>query len=524
MGVQPQLLVPWSDRRREFGAALGVLRTTLPVPPDQGAFTAFRAELLGARWPRRALALSAALHALFVFVPLPGFLTRAPQVPAGLRAARIEYDLRWTGARLLPPIAPPRHTQKKISVSGKKAPPPRRGADVQQAQTIISNPPEPNHPRQTLLTQFGLEKRVAPRDVHLPNMVIPPSPAAAPLAELDLRRLRAAATPTTTPLPPRPKKPLALAETKVENLSPKLAVEATSGGAATPAPEVGSAFSLAGAGEVTAPGIIALSAQPAPPRPVLELPEANLRARFSTGPHAEPGSPAGVPGGAPEVAGGPGGESGGAGSLSVPGVFVASAGPVPPGPVVVGPTGANSSPSPMAGAPATKPDLRALARRESPDDKDIERRAEEMIEGLAPGSRPRGGRRVYTLLINLPNLTSQTGSWVLRFAELGEAGATAAGGAADFALEAPVAVKKVDPRYPGEARRQRLEGVVFLYGIIREDGSVDSVRVVRSVHELLDANAVAAFERWRFEPGRKNGVPVALEVVVEIPFRLTRLF
>jgi outer membrane biosynthesis protein TonB len=40
----------------------------------------------------------------------------------------------------------------------------------------------------------------------------------------------------------------------------------------------------------------------------------------------------------------------------------------------------------------------------------------------------------------------------------------------------------------------------------------------------VDASAVAAFQRWIFQPGRKNGAPIALEVVVEIPFRLQSLF
>jgi TonB family protein len=53
---------------------------------------------------------------------------------------------------------------------------------------------------------------------------------------------------------------------------------------------------------------------------------------------------------------------------------------------------------------------------------------------------------------------------------------------------------------------------------------VESVQVVRSLDESLDASAVEAFRRWVFEPGRKNGLPVPLEVVVEIPFRLARLF
>lgn len=147
-----------------------------------------------------------------------------------------------------------------------------------------------------------------------------------------------------------------------------------------------------------------------------------------------------------------------------------------------------------------------------------------MLQGIGPGMRAgvtAGGRRIYTVYINMPNLTSQTGSWVLRFTEPGEASASAPGGAADgFPLEAPTPMFKVDPKYPGAARRAGLEGTVFLYGIIQADGTVDSVELVRGVHQLLNQSAVEAFRRWRFQPGRKNGIPVALEVVVEIPFRL----
>lgn len=538
MGGQatPQLLVEWADRRGQFQDAVRVLRTALPVLPPQSALAAFRADVVGRGWPARALGASLALHALFVVIPLPEFLRRASPVPAGLRAVRLQYDLRWAGnARLLPPIVPKRAAKRSASLAGKREKPmPRRGADIRQPQIIISDPPAPNHPRQTLLTQFGLEKvRVPPRDFRLPNMVIPPSPQVSPAPELDLRRLRATLAVPGAPATPQPRRPklaseLTLAEARIENRFPRLAVESGGGAApAAPAPEVGAAASLPGGGDLAAPGVIALSATPAAPRPVLELPDANLRARFTAGPFDASGSPGGVPGSAPEIGGGArgeglGGEGVGVGGLSVPGVFVSNAGPAPPGPVVVGPAtnGAIGTSAP----PAARPDLRARARREPPDNKSVEQRAEEMMEGPGRGARPRGGRRVYSVLINMPNLTSQTGSWVLRFAELGERATSAGGAAESFALEAPVAVRKVDPRYPAQARRDHLEGVVFLYGVIREDGTVESVRVVRSVHALLDENAVAAFQRWQFAPGRKNGAPVALEVVVEIPFRLSRLF
>jgi protein TonB len=125
------------------------------------------------------------------------------------------------------------------------------------------------------------------------------------------------------------------------------------------------------------------------------------------------------------------------------------------------------------------------------------------------------GKQVYTVYINMPNLSSGAGSWVLRFSELGERPA-----GEDAELTAPVARRKVDPGYDPDAVRERFEGVVVLYAIIGHDGTVGSVKVVRGLDPRLDENAVRALERWQFDPARRNGTPVDLEAVVHIPFSL----
>lgn len=77
------------------------------------------------------------------------------------------------------------------------------------------------------------------------------------------------------------------------------------------------------------------------------------------------------------------------------------------------------------------------------------------------------------------------------------------------------------PEYPEELRRLRITGTVWLRVTVEADGSVRRVSVERSSgHPQLDASAVAAVERWRFEPARRLGVPVALEVRVPITFTL----
>jgi TonB family protein len=126
-----------------------------------------------------------------------------------------------------------------------------------------------------------------------------------------------------------------------------------------------------------------------------------------------------------------------------------------------------------------------------------------------------GSRKFYSMTINMPNLNSAGGSWVIRFAELQN-------NREKGDLAAPVAVQKVDPAYPLELMRRNVQGTVTLSAIIRSDGSVGDVRVLQGVDDQLDAYARAALTHWRFEPATKNGNAVDLEAVVAIPFRVSR--
>lgn len=134
-----------------------------------------------------------------------------------------------------------------------------------------------------------------------------------------------------------------------------------------------------------------------------------------------------------------------------------------------------------------------------------------------------GAKRVYTLHVNMPNLTSASGSWILNFAELNEeeSGGAPKVGRTDSAedLAGLVPLRKVDPKYPPELRTGHVDGEVILYAIIRKDGSVDSIQLVHSVDPILDANAMEALAQWKFRPAERRGEPVDLEAVVHIPFR-----
>jgi TonB family protein len=125
------------------------------------------------------------------------------------------------------------------------------------------------------------------------------------------------------------------------------------------------------------------------------------------------------------------------------------------------------------------------------------------------------GSTVYTLAIDMPNITSYDGSWTVRFTELG-------GSSPDDILTAPLPLRKVDPKYDPSAAAEGIQGKVLLYAVIGRDGRVGQVRLVQGIDERLNLNAVAAFSKWEFQPATKNGVPVDLEAVVQIPFRLRK--
>jgi TonB family protein len=118
----------------------------------------------------------------------------------------------------------------------------------------------------------------------------------------------------------------------------------------------------------------------------------------------------------------------------------------------------------------------------------------------------------------MPNMASATGSWIVRFAEL-NAEKVVAGAPLASDLSSPQPLRKVDPHYPPALVAARIQGEVVLYAIIRRDGTVDSVQVLKRLEPQLDRNAMDAFSRWQFRPAERNGDPVEIEAVITIPFR-----
>lgn len=87
-------------------------------------------------------------------------------------------------------------------------------------------------------------------------------------------------------------------------------------------------------------------------------------------------------------------------------------------------------------------------------------------------------------------------------------------------VSAPHALYDPDPEYSDEARRAKYQGNVILSLVVDATGHVRDVHVARSVGMGLDEKAIEAVQKWKFAPGMKDGHPVAVQVSVEVNFRL----
>ena len=275
-----------------------------------------------------------------------------------------------------------------------------------------------------------------------------------------------------------------------------------SGSAVVPPPPSVQGSGVSGDGR-----LIALNLHPIAPTGPIAVPGGNRRGTFAATPEGKPGAA-----GTPSISAEKPGVGNAAGSGS-------SANGVPPG-LFVGKSAKPDTNSAIAGGvskakfPATSP---LLASATPPRVTSVPRSSTEVPANAASEAERKvfGNRKFYAMTLNVPNLNSAGGSWVLHFAELKDA-------EKQGELVAPVATHEVDPGYPIELMRQNVQGTVMLSAVIRSDGSVGEVRIVRGIDDRLDEYASAALARWRFRPATRNGDPVDLQAVVMIPFRPMR--
>jgi TonB family protein len=518
--VEPKIEIAWGSFHQGFWS--GVAALFGPSAKNSPNGSAFRDSWVEGRVPKRAVIAAALWHAAFLVLPF-SFLTGMPHRNPLLQ----NVELTWSGPIDDLPLLEIAREKPKAAPKPKLEPSTQPAADAfHPRQRIFTDPVRPTHPRQTLINPkapFEPPKLLP----NLPNIVqfeqvTGPAKPRLQISEEMLKKLRpkekrqattTAALPVDIPNMEQHVADMNLPAAQTGPARPKLELNAgaaprvaqkTQSGDAGPAPEVGATQLTAANGGPNA--LIALSANPAPPAPV-QPPQGNLAARVSISPEGkQPGAAGGPADGAAHSAA----DFGSGAGKSAVGISISGGNP-----------SANASGGGKMSAPARKLMTRPERKAESEDV--AERTGPPDFAALPPGAKPEAVfayKRVYTLNVNMPNLNSATGSWILNFSELHSDVDNMRHAPASAEISGPVPLQKVDPKYPPTLISERVTGEVILYAVIRRDGSVDSIQLVRGIDAQLDANAIRALRQWKFRPGAKQGTPVELEAIVHIPFRL----
>jgi protein TonB len=81
---------------------------------------------------------------------------------------------------------------------------------------------------------------------------------------------------------------------------------------------------------------------------------------------------------------------------------------------------------------------------------------------------------------------------------------------------------KIPPAYPERARASRAGGNVILQLIVRADGTVGDIEVLRCSRPDMgfEESAMRAVKQWRYAPATQDGLPVEVYFTVFVEFKL----
>jgi TonB family protein len=491
---------------------------------------------------------SVVLHACLVALlyGLSGISWQQP-LPLTREALEREYDITYyRPSDLLPAIRSPREGPKTPAGRKKTVMPPKGSTAFHPTQTVQSAPPKADNPSQTIV-QPSTPNVLIKEEVKVPNLVIwnvdDTRIETIQLTQKSVSSLLNAKmnAPQALMKPPDPEmkeveqllSDLKIAQSEVVNQNPKLALAP----GASPEWRIGSEsenstpiVNIPGAleGNSQLRNMAVLSANPGLPGPGgIRVPPGNRTGEFSISPDGNrAGSPDGIDGG--ELGGGvPGGGGSGKGSgngfggggsiaqIQIPGVSV-QGGKFGEGPTIAG--------------PGRRPRATATFSEMVTIDDPGESYNITVVEGRSGGAGlgvygVLSGKRNYTVFVPMPG-----GRWIMQFSEMPDsqpqpsvAPASTTGSQLYLSpgdtLVQPRPIRKVDPGRPEDEELAKLRGMAVLYAVIRKDGGVEKVRVIRSLNPALDDRAIEALKQWKFKPARQGNNPIEVQALFGIPFR-----
>jgi bla regulator protein blaR1 len=87
-------------------------------------------------------------------------------------------------------------------------------------------------------------------------------------------------------------------------------------------------------------------------------------------------------------------------------------------------------------------------------------------------------------------------------------------------VSAPKLIYAPDPEFTDKARKAKYQGVCVLSLIVDAQGKPKEIKVVRHLEMGLDQKAIEAVRQYKFTPALLHGKPVAVDVHIEVNFRI----
>ena len=87
-------------------------------------------------------------------------------------------------------------------------------------------------------------------------------------------------------------------------------------------------------------------------------------------------------------------------------------------------------------------------------------------------------------------------------------------------VKAPIVMKRVEPVYPEEARKDRISGIVIIEVLVDKGGIVRDALILKDLPDGLADAAMAAVKQWQFQPATLNGEPVDVLFNLTVNFKL----
>lgn len=92
----------------------------------------------------------------------------------------------------------------------------------------------------------------------------------------------------------------------------------------------------------------------------------------------------------------------------------------------------------------------------------------------------------------------------------------------EVTLVMPNPTKRIAPTYPIHLKQAGLSGRTESIFIVDKRGRVRDVSILNSTHQGFSEAARQALLKWRFEPGMRNGEPIAFRMMIPMKFNLNQ--